>query len=157
MLHGKTVLEHVLAAVKAADLPCHVVHPAGAQTAGMGDSIAAGVRHCADAAGWLILPADMPLIRPSTLMAVAQALRQVAGQEAVVLPCYAGQTGHPVAFTAACREALLHVKGEQGARNIVQRLRQQGCVVELEVDDAGILCDIDTIEDLKKAATLLEN
>ena len=41
---------------------------------GMGHSIAAGVAATGDAPGWLILPADMPMVRSTTLAAVAQAI-----------------------------------------------------------------------------------
>ena len=53
-----------------------VVDPRTQTGWGMGDSIAAGVSIHASATGWLVLPADMPLIRPSSLRAVAEALDQ---------------------------------------------------------------------------------
>jgi molybdenum cofactor cytidylyltransferase len=73
-----SVREHTLAAVQASGLPWHVVeaaHTAHMDQPGMGDSIATGVGACAQAAGWLILPADLPLIHPNTLLQVAQALK----------------------------------------------------------------------------------
>ena len=42
---------------------------------GMGDSIAAGVSARADASGWVLLPADMPRVRASTLQQVGRALQ----------------------------------------------------------------------------------
>ena len=66
LLAGKPVLDHVLDAVRASGLPYHVVTADPARP-GMGDSIAAGVRATPDAACWLILPADLPLIRSETL------------------------------------------------------------------------------------------
>ena len=75
-LGGSTVLEHTLAAVRASGLPWHLEdagHP------GMGDSLSAAVRATADAPGWLVLPADLPLVSPQTLLKVADALH--AGPE----------------------------------------------------------------------------
>ena len=72
LLGDKTVLQHTLDAVKASGLPWHVEdagHP------GMGDSIAAAVGKTPDAAGWLVLPADLPLVQPETLLRVAAALQ----------------------------------------------------------------------------------
>ncbi|HET7837586.1 MAG TPA: NTP transferase domain-containing protein, partial [Variovorax sp.] len=95
-LAGATVLDHTLAAVRASGLPWHledVGHP------GMGDSIAAAVRATPGAAGWLILPADLPLVQPATLKAVASAL---AGSVRAAQPHYRGQRGHPVGFAAGC-------------------------------------------------------
>ena len=66
LLSGTPVLMHVINAVKASGLPWHLVRPPGG-TAGMGASVALGVRATPDAPGWLILPGDLPLIQPATL------------------------------------------------------------------------------------------
>jgi molybdenum cofactor cytidylyltransferase len=47
---------------------------AAAAELGMGSSIAAGVSASPDSCGWLVLPGDMPMVRPATLIAVARAL-----------------------------------------------------------------------------------
>src|SRR5688572_6597570 len=67
LLAGKPVLQHTLDAVAASGLPWHV-EDAGHD--GMGDTIAAAVRATPDAAGWLILPGDLPLVQGATLRAV---------------------------------------------------------------------------------------
>jgi len=41
----------------------------GNASLGMGTSIAAGVRASPDSDGWLVLPGDMPLVQPTTLLA----------------------------------------------------------------------------------------
>lgn len=148
-LGGRPVLEHTLDAVRASGLPWHLEdagHP------GMGDSIAAAVRATADAAGWLVLPADLPLVRPETLRRVAQAL---AAGAAAVQPQHQGQRGHPVAFAADARDALLALSGERGAAPVLQALRARGEVRDLAVDDIGIVTDIDTLADLAAAETVL--
>jgi molybdenum cofactor cytidylyltransferase len=144
-----TVLGHTLAAVRASGLPWHLEdagHP------GMGDSIAAAVRATADAAGWLILPGDLPLVRPATLQAVARAL---AGPVRAAQPHYRSERGHPVGFAADCREALAALSGNQGAAPVLRALREARAVAEVEVDDIGILTDIDTPEALARAELLL--
>ena len=140
MLAGKTVLQHTLAAVQASGLPWHLEDSG---QAGMGDSIAAAVRSTAGAAGWLILPGDLPLIQSQTLLAVAAALQE----HGVVLPSYRGQRGHPVGFAADCRQALLELGGEQGALGVVR----SRAAFELLVEDAGCIHDIDTLDDLRRA------
>ena len=150
LLAGKPVMSHVLEAVAKAGLQCHVVNPAGPETEGMGDSIACGVRSTQGAAGWLILPADMPLVRSTTLRAVAQALIADEPYQAVV-PYWEQRQGHPVAFVASCAEALLALRGDQGARSVLQALDNQGQVKTLLVNDPGIVYDIDTVEDLQQA------
>lgn len=148
LLGDKTVLEHTLAAARASGLPVHV-EDAGHE--GMGDSIAAAVRATADAGGWLVLPGDLPLIRADTLRAVADAL----AHSPIVLPYYRGQRGHPVGFAAACRIALMLLEGAQGAAQVVRAYLQSGRITNLELDDPGIVTDIDTVQDLANAARLL--
>ena len=113
----------------------------------MGDSIAAAMRATRDAPGWLILPGDLPLVRPETLRAVAAALQS----HAVVVPVYRGQRGHPVGFAIACGPQLSVLEGNQGAAPV---LRTWGAM-ELEADDAGTVTDIDTLDDLAAAERLL--
>jgi molybdenum cofactor cytidylyltransferase len=113
----------------------------------MGDSIAAAVRATADAGGWLVLPGDLPLIAPQSLRAVAAALAQAS----VVLPMYRGERGHPVGFAARHGAALQALTGPEGAAAIVR----QGDVLRLDLDDAGIVTDIDTVDDLARAGRLL--
>jgi molybdenum cofactor cytidylyltransferase len=149
-LGGKPVLARTLDAVCASGLPWHLEdagHP------GMGDSIAAAVRSTADAAGWLVLPADLPLVLPETLRRVAAALAEGA---AAVQPQHQGQRGHPVAFAAGARDALLALAGERGAAPVLQALRARGDVRDLVVDDAGTVTDIDTLADLAAAEALLK-
>jgi len=144
LLAGRTVLQRTLDAVRDSGLPWHLEDSG---QPGMGDSIAAAVAATASASGWLILPADLPLVQGDTLRAVALALQQ----HAVVLPFYRGQRGHPVGFAASCRQALLALRGDQGAATVV---RSCGAF-ELNVNDAGCVTDIDTVDDLKKAEQLL--
>jgi molybdenum cofactor cytidylyltransferase len=148
LLAGKPVLEHTLASVRASGLPWHLE---GQGHAGMGDSIAAAVASTQDAGGWLILPGDLPLVQPQTLQQVAAAL----AQHAVVVPRYQGAAGHPVGFAASCRDALLRLTGAQGAAPVVKARRALNGVADLEVDDAGIVTDIDTVQDLAQAERLL--
>lgn len=148
LLAGKTVLQHTLAAVQASGLPWYLEESG---QPGMGDSIAAAVRATWQSdpqlTGWLILPADLPLIRSATLRAVAVTLRE----HEVVMPVYQGQRGHPVGLGVACGQALLDLKGNQGAASVVLA----HTAVMLIVDDVGCVTDIDTVDDLRAAERLL--
>jgi len=112
----------------------------GIAPGGMGDSIAAGVAARASASGWLLLPADMPLVRPATLRQVAAALVQ----HPVAFAQHHGRRGHPVAFGAELFSDLVHLSGEDGARRILARYPAHG----VEVADPGVLLDMDTEQDL---------
>lgn len=110
---------------------------------GMGYSIAAGVSARSQAAGWLILPADTPLVRPATLSRVAQALEH----DPVVYAQYRGRRGHPVGFSAELYSELSVLSGDEGARRLLARYPAQA----VEVDDPGVLMDVDTEADLAYA------
>lgn len=146
LLAGQPVLQHTLDAVRASGLAPHLVQASPAQP-GMGDSIAAGVRATAGAAGWLVLPGDLPLVRPETLRAVADALQQ----HPVVVPVFNGARGHPVGFAASCGPRLMALAGEQGAAPVVKAM---GATL-LPVDDEGVVTDVDTLADLARAEALL--
>ncbi|ACT48676.1 nucleotidyltransferase family protein [Methylotenera mobilis] len=115
----------------------------------MADSLCAAIRHSAnfEAAqqGFVIALADMPYIQPTTIRMVANKLND---RESIVIPTYHGQRGHPVAFAAQYRSELEALKGDEGARAIVKRHTSAICLLPCE--DAGILADIDTLQDLER-------
>jgi molybdenum cofactor cytidylyltransferase len=104
---------------------------------GLGSSVSEGVRASPDAQGWLIQPADLPLLRTSTIRAVAAAL----GEASIVVPYCHGRVGHPVAWARNHRKALLGLTGEQGGRLVWASHPQQ--VLRLHVHDPGICRDLD--------------
>ncbi|HJV70779.1 nucleotidyltransferase family protein [Ideonella sp.] len=112
----------------------------GVAPGGMGDSIAAGVAARPAAGGWLVMPADMPLVRPATMVAVANGL----GPHPVAYAQHLGRRGHPVAFGAELFSELVRLSGDEGARRVLARY--PGLAVE--VDDPGVLLDMDTEADL---------
>jgi molybdenum cofactor cytidylyltransferase len=103
---------------------------------GMGHAIAIGVLERASSPGWLILPGDMPLLRPSTLLAVASRLEQ----HPVAYAQYRGRRGHPVGFSAELYSELISLSGDEGTRRLVARYPG----VAADVDDPGVLADADT-------------
>ncbi len=112
------------------------------QPIGMGHSIVAGVGAAGDAEGWLILPADMPLVQPATILAVAEGLERFP-------VCYAqhrGIQGHPVGFGTELFSELMALRGDEGARRIVARYAAQ----PIPVDDPGVHIDVDTEADLAR-------
>lgn len=151
LLGDVPVREHVLASVRASGLPWHVVersHTAHLAQPGMGASIACGVAATAQACGWLILPADLPLIQSATLRALVNAMRQ----HAVVVPRYRGQRGHPVGFGRECREALLALSGDKGAKQLFEQFGR----ADLNVADLGCVLDVDTPQALAWAQRCLD-
>ncbi|KIY40369.1 molybdopterin-guanine dinucleotide biosynthesis protein MobA [Pseudomonas sp. 10-1B] len=118
---------------------CRVIFSPEAAS-GMGHSLAAGARSLLDsqAPAVAILLGDMPWIEPATLRRLAEA----ASAASIVLPRHAGQQGHPVIFGRDFWPALWQLSGDEGARAVVRA--HWDCCVVVEVDDAGVLLDIDT-------------
>ncbi len=120
----------VLAACAANQVPVTLL-----ASAGLGDSIAAGVAATPHWQGWLIHLADMPFVGADVFRQVADALRQ----HAIVRPCYAQQPGHPVGFSARLRKPLCQLRGDNGARELLQ-----GAAVHLlPLEYPGVVQDID--------------
>ena len=95
-----------------------------------------------NALGWLVLPGDMPMVQPTTLQAVARAL----AQHPVAYAQYKGRRGHPVGFSSELYSELTQLSGDEGARRLIARYPAHG----LEVDDPGVLVDVDTLADLAR-------
>ena len=97
--------------------------------------------------GWVIALADMPAIQPASISAVAEAL---AAGAPLAAPVYHGQRGHPIGFARRFREALMSLAGDRGGRDILAQHAQELRLID--VDDAGVLIDIDHPADLEKTA-----
>jgi len=111
---------------------------------GMAASLACGARANRDAAGWLIALADMPALPSAAIAGVRNAL--LAGA-ALAAPSCDGRRGHPVGFASQYYEELLALKGDTGARRLLERDISK--VVDIKIDNVGIFADIDIPNDLQ--------
>ncbi|GKQ56730.1 nucleotidyltransferase family protein [Sphaerotilus sulfidivorans] len=120
------------------------VGSASREPLGAGYSIAAGVTARAQACGWLVLPGDMPRVRPQTLQLMARAV----GQGAAPIACaqHLGRAGHPIGLAAEMYNELSRLSGDQGLRRLLARYPS----FPVETGDPGVLIDIDTREDLER-------
>jgi molybdenum cofactor cytidylyltransferase len=104
-------------------------------------SVLAGVAfaEATSAVGILVLPVDMPLIRPDTVRAALDVF--AVTDEPVVRATYRGRHGHPVIFGADMFALLRRADPAMGARAVLHQ--DPSRVRNLEVDDPGIVRDID--------------
>ncbi|OCW25555.1 MULTISPECIES: NTP transferase domain-containing protein [unclassified Pseudomonas] len=105
------------------------------QSAGMGESIAAAVAASVSADGWLVVLGDMPFIQSSSIERVIDVLEE----DGISVPVQAGDYGHPVAFGRAFGPDLMALTGDRGGKPLFARAR----VREVQVEDAGVLWDVD--------------
>ena len=155
---GRGVLESTLVAVaevfariyvvlRAEDSPAALGVPPGVgviraphATRGMGASLAQAVAELAEseAEALAVFLGDMPWIDATT----QRYLCTRVNRSNIVRPHYRGGPGHPVLFGRNFWPALRRLDGDNGAREL---LREQRTVcVNVDVEDSGILQDIDT-------------
>lgn len=115
---------------------------------GMGHSLACAARNLlerGDGAAALVALADMPRIAPATYQAV---LARLHTPDDIVVPRHQGRRGHPVLFGAHHLGALAALTGDRGASTLLQTRP----VTWVDVDDVGILLDVDRPSDLPGAS-----
>ncbi len=113
---------------------------------GMGHSIAWGISQAQsiyDPRAIVIALADMPFVSSLTISALVSHIRE---PHEIAVPRYKGDWGNPVAFGSDHFEALGRLNGDRGARSIIEKKQP----LFVDVDDAGILQDIDTRQDLER-------
>lgn len=115
---------------------------------GMGASVCAGLRAVLDdepaAAAVLFLLCDQPMITADLLCEMIRMHRE--GAE-IVAAFYRDTLGVPALFGASLYPELLALRGDQGAKKIIQRHRDRAAVVPFQ--EAGV--DFDTYEDYERA------
>lgn len=114
---------------------------------GMGHSLACGARRVPADTNLLIALGDMPAVAADTIARIIAALD---GGAAIAVPCHHGRRGHPVGFAARLVPTLQALTQDQGARRVL--LANADAVLEIPVDDPGVLADVDTAADLARAA-----
>lgn len=121
-------------------------------TGGMLSSIKGGLRaleaRAIEAA--LISPADLPLLRPTTVRRIIQAWENNAPP--ILAPSYEERRGHPVLVAKMEWEAILRLGDDQTLRDFLRQRERE--ISYLIVDDPGVLYDLDTPEEYRKAMDL---
>ncbi len=93
--------------------------------------------------GILVMPVDIPLMRAETIAAVKAAF--ITSSASIVRAVHKGRHGHPVIFARRVFDELRHADPHSGARAVVHAHAHD--LLNVEVDDPGILRDFDTPED----------
>ncbi len=94
----------------------------------------------------LVAPVDAPLVSGDTVAALLAAFDATLAP--VVRPVHRGRHGHPVLFARSVFDELRHADPSRGARAVVAA--HASTVMNVEVDDPGIVEDIDTPEDYQR-------
>jgi len=115
---------------------------------GMLSSVICGVSALPeDAVSALIFLGDQPGIPPSVTNAVIDAYsEELFG---IVIPVHNYRRGHPLLVDMKYRKEIEHLDLEEGLKSLRHHFPED--VLEVEVDEPGILVDIDTPADYKNA------
>ncbi|USK58010.1 nucleotidyltransferase family protein [Peribacillus asahii] len=107
---------------------------------GMFHSIQKGCNEI-NAPTFFITPGDCPLVKKETV----QLLAKYKGS--VVIPSFDHKGGHPIKLSSEVKQKILETNPESNLRVVLGGYEKQ----YMNVDDAGVLMDVDTPEDYQKA------
>ena len=103
---------------------------------GMATSLRAGLAAVSPgSSAALIMLGDQPFVRPETLQQIACSNAEIA------IPVCQGQRGNPVLLHRSLFAEAMRLEGDVGCRAIFSR--HLGKIVNVEVEDQGVLLDID--------------
>lgn len=104
-----------------------------------------GITH----AEWLLVTlVDVPDVATATVATLVAAARTTAAL--AVRPCHRGRHGHPVLWHREAWPRLEVADLTLGARDVMRALAAQGRVADVDVDDPGVLRDVDTPTDYQQ-------
>jgi molybdenum cofactor cytidylyltransferase len=126
-----------------ADLPVLFVHNPD-YASGMASSLRAGLTQAMDSGGALVLLGDMPRVTATTIDRLIAAFENTSPTCMAVAPVYHGQRGNPVLIARNLFPRLATLSGDEGARRILCSVP----VLDLPIEDAAIVNDIDTRHEL---------
>ena len=121
---------------------------ADADEGGQLSSLLAGL-HKADRPGirgLMVTPVDAPMVTAETISTLIGVFSNT--RASIVRPRYQGRNGHPVIFPRELFDDLRHANPATGATAVVRA--HESANVNVDVDDAGVIADIDTPEDYAK-------
>lgn len=121
---------------------------------GLSSSLKAGIDSLPeDAAGALVVLADMPAIATAHLDAMIERFRAADGLQ-VVRATHDGKRGNPVLLPRAVFEAVGTLAGDTGARHLVEG--EGLAVIDVEIG-AGASLDVDTAQAMAGAGGILQD
>jgi molybdenum cofactor cytidylyltransferase len=109
--------------------------------AGLSGSLRAGIAALPDVDAAVVCLADMPWVRPAHVEALIAAC-EASPARPICAPSFEGRRGNPVLWPARHFAALAALRGDSGARALLEAHAAELCSVP--VADAGVTRDVDT-------------
>ena len=96
--------------------------------------------------GAIICPVDHPLLTQSLLVDLLQGYW--LSKKRIIIPIHRGKRGHPIIFDRELFDDIRNAPIDIGARAVVRNHEQD--IQEVDVNDEGVLINIDSPDDYKK-------
>lgn len=115
----------------------------------MRDSVEHALRHIerqltpAQTSGWILAPADHPLLDPAVIDRLLAAWQNSTGK--ILVPVHRGLHGHPTIFPFGLVPEVYALPRDQGLNSLLAR--HAALIEQVEVDSPGVIADLDTPED----------
>ena len=90
---------------------------------------------------FFITPGDCPLVKKETVHLIAE------HKGSVVIPSFQYKGGHPIKLSCEVKQKILETNPDSNLREVLGGFEKD----YLNVNDSGVLMDVDTQEDYKKA------
>lgn len=120
---------------------------------GMSTSLKKGLEKSKeDTNAFLFVLGDQPLIRTNVINEIIQNYKNT--EYDIVAPTFEKIRGHPVLFDASLKSELMKIKGDIGAKNILERKKED--IKLIDFGTQSVILDVDTNEDLKKVRNLIK-
>jgi molybdenum cofactor cytidylyltransferase len=114
---------------------------------GMSGSLRLGLRAAEkDADAVIVALGDQPFLSSGTVDRMIRVYSETKAP--VVVPVYHGVRGNPVLFDRSLFPEIKRIRGDKGAKSVVERHHES--LQEVAVEDKGVLVDIDTPSDYLK-------
>jgi molybdenum cofactor cytidylyltransferase len=103
--------------------------------------------------GVLICLIDQPHLEPAVYSSILKHAR--GSSKKILIPTYQGQGGHPIYIPSWIFSEIISKPATITLRELIYHFTQE--IVRIELNEQGILEDIDTMEDLIRLETLTNN
>jgi len=114
---------------------------------GMAHSLANAIHQVKDWEAAIVFLGDMPFVQAETVDSIMGEYQFRKANKPIVLPTKEGEKGHPVLFCQAYFDEIQTLRGDRGARTVVDAHPDN--VFTIKVLDPGVIRDIDTPADLE--------
>jgi molybdenum cofactor cytidylyltransferase len=101
----------------------------------------------------MILMGDQPLLSAKTINLLLKAFR--SSQKDICVPVNKGKRGLPVCFTKRFYLDIFSIKGDIGARQIIDE--NADSVISIEISDPEVFLDIDDSDDVREITAIVDN